>query len=37
MKIEYIDRSRLRNDEHFQFHTEFRGLVDKDGAQNLKI
>jgi hypothetical protein len=36
-KIEKIDKSRLRNDEHFQFHTEFRDLVVKDGAQNLKV
>jgi len=32
-----IDKSRLRNDEHFQFNTEFRDLVAKEGAQNLKI
>ena len=27
MKIEKIDKSRLRNDEHFQLHKEFRDLV----------
>jgi hypothetical protein len=37
IKIEKIDKSRLRNDEHFQFNTEFRDLVVKEGAQNLKI
>jgi hypothetical protein len=37
MKIEKIDKSRLRNDEHFQFNTEFRDLINKEGAQNLKV
>jgi len=37
MKIKEIDRSRLRNDEHFQFHTEFRDLVVKEGAQKLNV
>ena len=37
MKIETFYRKNLRNDEHFQFHTEFRDLVTKEGAQNLKI
>ena len=27
----------LRNDAHFQFYTEFRNLVQKEGAENLKI
>jgi hypothetical protein len=36
MKIDRIDKTRLRNDEHFQFHTEFRDLVAKEGAQNIK-
>ncbi|MDR1812622.1 MAG: hypothetical protein LBQ87_07330 [Candidatus Fibromonas sp.] len=34
VKIEKIDKSRLRNDEHFQFNTEFRDIVVKEGAQN---
>ena len=37
MKIETFYRKNLRNDEHFQFHTEFRSLITKEGAQNLKI
>jgi hypothetical protein len=37
MKIKKIDLSRLRNDEHFQFHTEFRDLVMAGTPQNLKV
>jgi hypothetical protein len=37
MKIVKIDTTRLRNDAHFQFHTEFRDLVAKNGAETLKI
>jgi len=37
MKITKIDLSHLRNDEHFQFFTEFRDAVLKSGATNLKI
>jgi len=37
MKIDTFYRKNLRNDEHFQFHTEFRDLINKEGAQNLKI
>jgi hypothetical protein len=37
MKIETFYRKNLRNDEHFQFNTEFRDLVTKEGAQNLKV
>lgn len=37
MKIAKIEIGRLRNDEHFQFHTEFRDLVIKHGAEGLKI
>ena len=37
MKIKKIDTSRLRNDEHFQFSTEFRDAVVRFGAAALKI
>jgi len=37
MKIEKINLLHLRNDEHFQFHTEFRDLVTSLGAAALKI
>jgi hypothetical protein len=37
MKIEKINTAHLRNDEHFQFHTEFRDLATKHGAAALKI
>jgi len=37
MKINKIDFKNLRNDEHFQFHTEFKDLVDAHGAEALKI
>jgi len=37
MKIDKFRRGRLRNDAYFQFNTEFRDLIVKEGAQNLKI
>ncbi len=37
MKTNRIDLSRLRNEEHFQFQTEFKASVDKYGAQALNI
>jgi hypothetical protein len=37
MKIDKIQLLILRNDAHFQFHTEFRDLVAKNGAEALKI
>jgi len=37
LKIEKIHINHLRNDTHFQFHTEFRSLVEKHGAAALKI
>ena len=37
MKINKIYPYKLRNDAHFQFYTEFRNLVQKSGAENLKI
>jgi hypothetical protein len=37
MKISKIHLNNLRNDAHFQFHTEFRDLVAKQGAETLKI
>jgi len=37
MKIEKINLLHLRNDAQFQFHTEFRDLVAKQGAADLKI
>jgi hypothetical protein len=37
MKISKIDFRNLRNDAHFQFHTEFRDLVAKNGAEALKV
>ena len=37
MTISKIDNARLRNDEHFQFHTEFKDLVIKYGAETLKV
>ena len=37
MKINKIYAYNLRNDAHFQFYTEFRNLVQKEGAENLKI
>jgi hypothetical protein len=37
MKIQSFKIHNLRNDAHFQFHTEFRDLVAKQGAEALKI
>jgi len=37
MKIIKIHTIHLRNDEHFQFHTEFKDLVVKETPQKLKI
>jgi len=37
MKIQSLRIDRLRNDAHFQFHTEFKDLVAKHGAETLKI
>ncbi|MDR1829246.1 MAG: DUF6261 family protein [Candidatus Fibromonas sp.] len=37
MKISKIHTIHLRNDEHFQFHTEFRDLVQKETPLKLKI
>jgi len=37
MRISRVDISKLRNDAHFQFHTEFRDLVVREGADYLKI
>ncbi|MCL2101233.1 MAG: DUF6261 family protein [Fibromonadales bacterium] len=37
MKIGKINSNNMRNDSHFQFHTEFKDLVAKSGAEALKI
>ena len=37
MKLQKIDLSRLRNDEHFQFNTEFRDLVNAVSPATLKV
>jgi hypothetical protein len=37
MKIEKVHLGHLRNDAHFQFHTEFRDIVATHGAEALKI
>ncbi|MDR2582570.1 MAG: DUF6261 family protein [Fibromonadaceae bacterium] len=37
MKINKIDFRNLRNDAHFQFHTEFRDLVVQHNPETLKI
>ena len=37
MNINKIDFTRMRNDEHFQFHVEFRALVHKYDAAKLNI
>ena len=37
MKIKSIHSNQLRNDEHFQFNTEFKDLVNKFDAAELKI
>jgi hypothetical protein len=36
MRIDSFYRKNLRNDEHFQLNTEFRDLIIKEGAENLK-
>src|SRR5215470_11310929 len=36
MEITRIDPTKLRNDAHFQFHTEFRDLMLKQDAQKFK-
>ena len=37
MEIKFIDCTRLRNDEHFQFVTEVKDLITQIGAPTLKI
>ncbi|MDR2911113.1 MAG: DUF6261 family protein [Bacteroidales bacterium] len=37
MKIKKIDLSHLRNDEHFQFYTEFRDMIQNGTPESLKI
>ena len=37
MKIGFIDFTRFRNNEHFQFHSEFRSLVVDQTAAKLKV
>ena len=37
MKTQKFRLAGLRNDEHFQFHTELRDLVNKFGAKTLKV
>jgi len=37
MNIKEMDKTRLRNDEHFMFHTEFKNLLTTAGAQNLRV
>jgi hypothetical protein len=37
MKISKINSNNLRNDAHFQFHTEFRDLITLRGAVTLKV
>lgn len=37
MKIENVALSRLRNEQHYQLHTEFKDLVIEHNAQTLKI
>jgi hypothetical protein len=37
MKISKIDTKSLRNDAHFQFHTEFSDLVKKHNPETLKV
>jgi len=37
MKVNTIHLSRLRNDEHFQFHTEIKELIARYGETNLQI
>jgi hypothetical protein len=37
MKISKIDTNHMRNDAHFQFHTEFSDLVKKHNPKTLKV
>ena len=37
MKITKIDATRMRNDEHFQFNSDFSILVNNFGVAALKI
>ena len=37
MKVEKIDLHSLRNDEHFQFNTEFRDMVKVADPEKLKV
>jgi len=37
MKISSIHLNNMRNDAHFQFHTEFRDLVVQHNPETLKI
>ena len=37
MKIDNLKTSHLRNDAHFQFYTDFRTIVERIGAPQLKI
>jgi len=37
MKVQSIRFEKMRNDEHFQFHTEFIELVNRSCASNLKV
>ena len=37
MKFNKLDLRSLRNDEHFQFHTEFRDAVNRNGAGNMSV
>lgn len=36
-KIEFLNTARLRNDEHFQFITDIKGLIDKTTPEELGI
>lgn len=37
MQIQRLYLNQLRNNEHFQFHTEFKDLVENTGAERIKI
>jgi hypothetical protein len=37
MKTTKINLSNLRNDEHFQYHSEFKALIEKYGPEILKV
>jgi len=37
MKITAIDNTKLRNEEHYQFQTDFKGLVEKNTLDTLGI